>query len=122
MKNYIGNPALAVQENEGDIDGRYAHSVDLITDWGKATAVINISTLKKMLPFVPKVSFNNLKDDLCSAILSCNTKDEIASAVNDILDFGNLMKAICEVNDEIRDDSGNCDADAPYVSDHPVNA
>ena len=122
MKNYIGNPALAVQENEGEIDGRYAHSVDLITDWGKTTAVINVSVLKKMLAHIPRIGFTDMKQDLIDDIRLCGTKEEIETVVTDTLDFGSLMKAIGEVNDEIRDDSGNCVTDAPYVSDHPINA
>lgn len=110
MKNYIGKSGLTV--NETEIDGRYAYSVDLITDWGKATAVINVSVLKKMLSHVPQIGFAKMKSDLIEAIGSCYTKEEIETVVTDTLDFGSLMKAIGEVNDDIKDGyEPRCDAE-----------
>ena len=123
MKNYKERAKLDVQENMGaNLGDRMIMSTDMISDWDKPVATINISVLKKMLASVPKISFHTLRDELSRDILQCNTKDEIETLVANRLDFGKLMKAIEECSDEIRDDSGNCDADAPYVSDHPVNA
>ena len=123
MKNYKERAKLDVQENMGaNLGDRMIMSTDMISDWDKPVATINISVLKKMLASVPKISFHTLRDELSRDILQCNTKDEIETLVANRLDFGKLMKAIEECSDEIRDDSGNCDADTPYVSDHPINA
>tara|TARA_R110000772_G_scaffold106524_1_gene208547 strand:- start:1128 stop:1493 length:366 start_codon:yes stop_codon:yes gene_type:complete len=111
MKNYIGNSALAV--NETEIDGRCANSVDLITDWGKTTAVINVSVLKKMLAHIPRIGFTDMKQDLIDDIRLCGTKEEIETVVTNTLDFGSLMKAIGEVNDDIKDgDETGCELES----------
>jgi hypothetical protein len=110
MKNYIGKSGLTVSETE--IDGRYAYSVDLITDWGKTTAVINVSVLKKMLAHIPRIGFSDMKQDLIDDIRLCGTKEEIETVVTNTLDFGSLMKAIGEVNDDIKDGYvPRCDAE-----------
>ena len=113
MKNYTDKPQLEVKDQ---YTGDTVMSQDIISDRDSPVATINVSVLKRMLSHVPKIPFHEMKGDLIMAIRECETKEEIESTVTNVLDFGNIMKAIDEADAEFK--TGPEEA----VSEHNIRA
>lgn len=108
MKDYTNRNVLQVRDSG---TGDNIVSENMISDVQEATAVINISVLKRMLFHIPKVPFRIMKENLIEAIEHCGTKEEIETVVTDTLDFGNIMKAIGEFEEIGGSEETACDAD-----------